>query len=41
MDRSERLRCWLCEALDYQPLDLALFETALTHRSADHRAIPV
>ncbi len=35
MDRSERLRCWLREALDYQPLDLALFETALTHRSAE------
>ena len=35
MDRSERLRCWLREALDYQPQDLALFETALTHRSAE------
>jgi ribonuclease-3 len=35
MDRSERLRCWLREALDYQPLDLVLFETALTHRSAE------
>ena len=35
MNRSERLRCWLREALDYQPLDLALFETALTHRSAE------
>ncbi len=34
MNRSERLRCWLREALDYQPVDLALFETALTHRSA-------
>jgi ribonuclease-3 len=35
MNRSERLRCWLREALDYQPVDLALFETALTHRSAE------
>ena len=35
MDRTERLRCWLRAALDYQPADLALFETALTHRSAD------
>jgi len=35
MNRSERLRCWLREALGYEPLDLALFETALTHRSAE------
>ena len=35
MNRTERLRCWLREALDYQPVDLALFETALTHRSAE------
>ncbi|HEY3730945.1 MAG TPA: ribonuclease III [Steroidobacteraceae bacterium] len=35
MSRSERLRRWLREALDYEPVDLALFETALTHRSAD------
>jgi len=35
MNRPERLRSWLREALAYQPLDLALFETALTHRSAD------
>src|ERR1700728_4335350 len=34
MNRSERLRCWLREALEYEPVDLALFETALTHRSA-------
>ena len=35
MNRSERVRCWLREALEYEPADLALFETALTHRSAD------
>ena len=35
MNRSERLRCWLRETIEYQPADLALFETALTHRSAD------
>jgi ribonuclease-3 len=35
MNRPERLRCWLREALAYEPRDLALFETALTHRSAD------
>ncbi len=35
MNRSERLRSWLLEALAYQPADLTLFETALTHRSAD------
>jgi ribonuclease-3 len=35
MDRPERLRCWLREALAYEPVDMALFERALTHRSAD------
>jgi len=35
MNRPERLRSWLREALAYTPEDLALFETALTHRSAD------
>jgi ribonuclease-3 len=35
MNRPERLRSWLQEALAYAPADLALFETALTHRSAD------
>src|SRR5579863_4917320 len=35
MNRSERLRCWLRQALEYEPADLTLFETALTHRSAD------
>jgi ribonuclease-3 len=35
MNRSERVRCWLREALGYEPTDLSLFETALTHRSAD------
>ncbi|MGH8231903.1 MAG: ribonuclease III [Steroidobacteraceae bacterium] len=35
MNRSERLRHWLRQALDYEPVDLTLFETALTHRSAD------
>ena len=35
MNRSERLRGWLRETLDYEPVDLALFETALTHRSAE------
>ncbi|HEY1724700.1 MAG TPA: ribonuclease III [Steroidobacteraceae bacterium] len=35
MNRPERLRRWLREALDYEPVDLKLFETALTHRSAD------
>jgi ribonuclease-3 len=34
-DRSERLRRWLHEALGYEAVDLTLFETALTHRSAD------
>ena len=34
-DRPERLRRWLRNALGYEALDLALFETALTHRSAD------
>jgi ribonuclease III len=35
MNRSERVRCWLREALEYEPADLSLFETALTHRSAE------
>jgi len=35
MNRSERLRGWLRVTLDYEPADLALFETALTHRSAE------
>ena len=34
-DRSERLRRWLRDALGYEAVELALFETALTHRSAD------
>ena len=34
-DRSERLRCWLRDSLGYEAVDLSLFETALTHRSAD------
>lgn len=35
VDRSERLRRWLHDALGYDAANLALFETALTHRSAD------
>jgi ribonuclease-3 len=35
MNRSERLRSWLRQALAYEPSDLTLFETALTHRSAE------
>jgi ribonuclease-3 len=35
IDRSERLRRWLHDALGYDAANLALFETALTHRSAD------
>lgn len=35
MNRPERVRRWLFESLAYEPSDLALFETALTHRSAD------
>jgi ribonuclease-3 len=34
VSRTARLRAWLLEALAYGPVDLALFETALTHRSA-------
>jgi ribonuclease-3 len=34
-DRSERLRRWLRAAFGYEAVNLALFETALTHRSAD------
>jgi ribonuclease III len=34
-DRAERLRRWLRDALGYEAADLRLFETALTHRSAD------
>ncbi len=37
MSRTARLRAWLIEALAYTPVDLALFETALTHRSAGGR----
>jgi len=35
--RAERLRRWLHDVIGYDPVDLALFETALTHRSADGR----
>jgi ribonuclease III len=31
---THRLRAWLQDALGYSPVDLRLFETALTHRSA-------
>ncbi len=34
MSRTQRVRTWLLEALGYSPVDLRLFETALTHRSA-------
>ena len=34
IERSERLRRWLHDALGYDAVNLALFETALTHRSA-------
>jgi ribonuclease III len=34
MDRTERLCGWLRETLDYTPHNAALFEQALTHRSA-------
>jgi ribonuclease-3 len=34
-DRRERLRRWLLSALEYEAVDLTLFETALTHRSAE------
>jgi ribonuclease-3 len=32
--RADRLRAWLRANLGYEPRDLGLFETALTHRSA-------
>lgn len=35
MTRAARLRTWLSQTLDYQPRELAWFEMALTHRSAD------
>jgi ribonuclease-3 len=34
-DRPGRVRRWLRDALGYEPVDIALFDTALTHRSAD------
>ncbi|HWW19994.1 MAG TPA: ribonuclease III [Steroidobacteraceae bacterium] len=34
-ERAEGLRRWLRDALGYEAVDLTLFETALTHRSAD------
>jgi ribonuclease-3 len=34
VSRAPRVRAWLLEALGYSPVDLGLFETALTHRSA-------
>ena len=34
MERSERLCAWLRQTLDYAPIDVTLFERALTHRSA-------
>jgi ribonuclease III len=34
-DRAERLRRWLRDTVGYEATDLKLFETALTHRSAD------
>jgi ribonuclease III len=34
-DRAERLRRWLRDTVGYEAADLKLFETALTHRSAD------
>jgi ribonuclease-3 len=33
--RAERLRVWLRQTLGYEPTELAWFEMALTHRSAD------
>jgi len=33
--RAERLRDWLRQTLGYEPIELAWFEMALTHRSAD------
>ena len=35
--RNDWPRRWLREQLDYDPIDLALFEAALTHRSAGAR----
>ena len=35
MTRAERLRVWLKQTLGYEPTELAWFEMALTHRSAD------
>jgi ribonuclease-3 len=34
VSRTQRLRAWLLETLRLAPVDLRLFETALTHRSA-------
>jgi ribonuclease-3 len=34
-DRQEQLRRWLHDALGYEAADLALFDRALTHRSAE------
>jgi ribonuclease III len=34
MSRAERLSSWVGERLGYEPRDVSLFETALTHRSA-------
>src|SRR5579872_6460961 len=34
MERAERLSGWVRERLGYEPRELSLFETALTHRSA-------
>jgi len=34
MERAERLSGWVRERLGYEPQQLTLFETALTHRSA-------
>lgn len=34
MTRADRLRAWLRANLGYEPRNLGLFETALTHRSA-------
>lgn len=35
MSRAARLRVWLKETLGYEPTELAWFEMAVTHRSAD------
>jgi ribonuclease III len=34
VSREQRVRAWLLDTLGYSPVDLQLFETALTHRSA-------